>query len=232
MSEFSLDDLRQCGEKSVKVNFMGEYNPEHFWGEYGKIYRKCFRKDAKTTAKTAALLNLEALIGRIAAIQETVKIESVLEVGCGFGRCLPFVLENCSLKEIYGIEFSPTMVEDSKSFLEEYGRVKDIKVIEGNAKNLPFPDKSFDLVYTHVCLTHIPPKDIPQVTKEISRVAKKIIVHIERFAYEYEHPNPHRWSHHLPPLYLDMGWEIVDYDTVNKEHFTKGLTLKKRGEVS
>ena len=60
-------------------------------------------------------------------------------------------------------------------------------------------------------------------------MAKNTIVHIERFNYEYEHPNPHRWSHLLPPFYLDLGWKIHEYDmlTKNPEHNTKALVLRK-----
>ena len=130
------------------------------------------------------------------------------------------------LKEIHGLEHSSTMIEDSKVFLKNFDGKEGIKIVQGRAQELPFEDNAFDLIYTHVCLTHIPPKDIPKVTQEIARVSKKFIVHVERFAYPYEHPNPHRWSHMLAPFYLDMGFEVVENDIIHKEYCTNILVLK------
>lgn len=227
MSEYTVVNLDDTILTKIKHNPFGEYKPDNFWKEMGKVYHNKFDKNASINDKASLILNMSNLCARI---KEAVPIK-VLEVGCGFGRCMPFVLEHCpTIKEIYGIEFSQPMIENSEIYLKSYPRKNDIHILQGKAQELPFESKSFDLVYTHVCLTHIPPKDIPQVVKEISRVAKLWILHFERFNFLYEHPNPHRWSHLLPPFYLDLGWEIVEYDVIHKEHQTKSLLLKA-GEV-
>ena len=225
-------DVIETAQSGIKKNFTGDYDPIAFWTNYGEFYRDMFdypddfgiAKDGKENM----MLDVNSLLPRLINIQPA----SVLEVGCGFGRCLPYVYDAVpSVARVVGIDHSPTMIEKSKKYLGDYEKATENKIesMVANAKELPFKDNEFDCVYTHVCLTHIPPEDIPQVTSEISRVAKSWIIHIERFAYLYEHPNLHRWSHLLPPFYLEKGWKLHEMDMVTKnpEHYTKVITLRK-----
>src|SRR3990167_2272911 len=227
MAEFTIDDLEFFRENKVKQNYLGEYNPDNFWKSLGEMYHQHFDLDQKNEdAKSSLMLDVRPMVARI----ETCKVESVLEVGCGFGRMLPFVKTNChGVKKVVGLEFSPTMIENSKLYFKQVKDLKDgdIEIIRGRAQELPFEGKTFDLIYTHVCLTHIPPRDISRVTTEISRVAKNWILHAERFNFPYEHPNPHRWSHMLVPYYEGLGWETVECDTIHEENKTKVYLFKK-----
>jgi len=229
MAYYSARDQIGAIVEKKKQNYLGEYIPEKFWSEVGEIYDYYFR-DKKGrfiyhgNENNSLTLNLPQIISRINEFQP----KSILEVGCGFGRCLPFVMQAISsLEKIVGVEFSPTMIEQSKDYLTTYYRGNEIQIVNGDARVLPFKDKEFELIYTHVCLTHIPPEFIHQVVSEISRVAKDAIVHVERFAFLYEHPNPHRWSHLLPPLYIEKGWKLHEYDNIKKEHETKILVLRR-----
>ena len=218
MSDFKPTDLKgMYNERPEKENYAGVYNPESFWDEYGKVYISTFNGKFD--------LNTQHLIARI----DKTEPESVLEVGCGFGRNLPFVAENVpSIKRLVGVEFSKTMLERSEYYFNAFEKkYSQIELVNANAKELPFKDDEFDTVYSHVCLTHIPPMDISKVTSEISRVAKKWIIHIERFNFLYEHPNNHRWSHCLPPFYLDKGWDLWENDIIHIAHCTNAIVFKK-----
>ena len=224
MKEYTLKDLDEEKEIKIKPNPFGEYKPTNFWEEYGKKYRKYFENIEDGKADSSIILNVRDLVSRMVLL----KPESVLEVGCGFGRIMPSVVENLKV-DVYGIELSSTMIEESIKYLNGYDKKDKIHIQQAPAQKIPFGDKSFDLVYTHVCLTHIPPKDIPQVVDEICRVASKYIIHIERFWYPYEHSHPHHWSHMLTPLYEARGWESMENTEVHEKHHTKILTMK-RGE--
>lgn len=229
MREFSFKDVLVYQREMRKENYLGDYKPSSFWEECGETYKELsFSKDKlDAKSKSIFILNIPFIISRIYEIKKSFEINNVLEVGCGFGRTLPYILENCELNKINGIELSSTMIKKSVEFFDNYNRKNDIRIIQGNAKELPYQDNQFDIVYTHVCLTHISPCDIPIVTKEISRVASKFIIHVERFHYLYEHPNPHRWSHLLVPYYINLGWDLVENDVVNKEHHTNIIVLRK-----
>ena len=225
---------RDCNEIALhseeKTNYGADYVPENFWKDMGRVYPLHFMNADKSyqhEGRGKIELNIPDLLGRLAALEA----KTILEVGCGFGRCLPFVSCNVpGIQRLVGLEFSETMIQQSVGYLANPIYKDKIKIVQGDARNIPFKDDEFQLIYTHVCLTHIPPEFIPKVTSEISRVAEKYIVHIERFNYPYEHPNPHRWSHMLVPFYLDLGWYVYEYDLVREfqENCTKVLVLKRR----
>ncbi len=220
MPDFTYSDVEAIRKTGVVDNYVAEYDPDAFWSDIGERYWKSF---TDVTIKK----NMPDLCSRIVRI----KPETVLEVGCGFGRCISFVYNVLLSKGVFpnitGIDFSRTMVETSKTFYHKYDNRDKINIQVGDARDLQFHDRSFDLTYTHVCLTHIPPKFIQRVVEEISRVTREWIIHIERFAFPFEHPNHHRWSHLLAPLYLDLGWEIYENLVINKEDSTNLLVLRK-----
>lgn len=223
---FGVQDLAAWIKKEPVADYTCVYEPEYFWKELGKVYIETFKNADGQLKDDALSLNIKCLIPRIGGI----KPDTILEVGCGFGRCLSYVAHNIKeAKKIYGVEFSKTMIEQAKVFFEHIDakNLDKVQILNAKAQALPFQDKSMDVVYSHVCLTHIPPEDIEQVTSEISRVAKHWIFHIERFNFPYEHPNPHRWSHMLPPYYIKLGWKVHECDYVNPEHKTILLTLRR-----
>jgi len=89
-----------------------------------------------------------------------IKGKKVLEVGCGTGIILNEVSKLA--REAVGIDVSPKMLGVAKK--------KGLNVKEASAENLPFPDKSFDVVYSFKVLAHV--QGIEKALAEIERVAK------------------------------------------------------------
>jgi demethylmenaquinone methyltransferase / 2-methoxy-6-polyprenyl-1,4-benzoquinol methylase len=69
--------------------------------------------------------------------------------------------------EVVGLDFSKNML---KIGAEKVKHLKQVKLIHGNAMELPFPDHSFDYVTVGFGLRNVP--DIMQVLKEMHRVVK------------------------------------------------------------
>lgn len=114
----------------------------------------------------------EFLIEQIASLSP----DSVLEFGCGYGRLLrPLSLELPHLL-LAGYDISSTKLANARTYLGE----RNVPLVMGDGRfGLPFRDDSFDLVYTWGVLMHIPPPMDQEVRKELSRVAKNYILHIE-----------------------------------------------------
>lgn len=72
--------------------------------------------------------------------------------------------------EVVGLDFSKNMLKIGEEKVENL-KLDQVKLIHGNAMELPFPDESFDYVTIGFGLRNVP--DYLQVLKEINRVLKK-----------------------------------------------------------
>jgi len=91
----------------------------------------------------------------------------VLELGPGAGAFTFPVAEVAS--DVHCIDIQPKVVEIMNTRVVERG-FTNIFPVEANAYNLPFEDKTFDLVFHVACLPEIP--DPVRVLKEVRRVLK------------------------------------------------------------
>jgi SAM-dependent methyltransferase len=94
----------------------------------------------------------------------------VLEVGCGTGAILAEVPSAASL---YGLDIDPNALRQCRI------HAPSALLTQGNALQLPYANKSFDIVYCHFLLLWV--KEPLQALGEMTRVAK-IGAHIIAFA--------------------------------------------------
>ena len=99
--------------------------------------------------------------------------EVVLEIGFGTGCTL--IEMNDSVGEsgkIHGIDLTPEMIRLAKERLYKKGLLSKIEIKEGDARELPYEDQMFDVVYLASTLELFDTPDIPKVLHEIKRVLK------------------------------------------------------------
>ena len=102
--------------------------------------------------------------------------KTVLEIGSGPGGNLDFIYRK-GCKKITGVDISQQMVLLSKSLLAGKG----IDVIKINGSDLPFADKSFEVVFTSTVLQHNTNEaQLKRLISEICRVAKDDVLLFER----------------------------------------------------
>jgi len=114
---------------------------------------------------------------RLAAYQP----ESILEIGCGYGRLL---CELCTRLDIpvTGVDFSPTQLRQARLFLSGS---PGPTLILARGERLPFPDRSFDMVVTSAVILHNPPRAAEAMRREVLRVAKRFMAHNEETNVSY-----------------------------------------------
>ncbi len=155
---------------------------------------------------------------------------SVLDVGCGDGELMNFILNNIS-DDIRGIEISKTNVQKCIS--------KGLTVIEGDAEKdlFQFPDSSFDFVILSQTLqAFLNPE---RVLDELLRVGKKAIVTIPNFGHLKVRLNllfkgtmpitetlPHKW-HNTPNLHMCTIKDFYNFCDQKKINFIKSLALNQ-----
>ncbi|MBL8609958.1 MAG: methyltransferase domain-containing protein [Myxococcales bacterium] len=92
----------------------------------------------------------------------------VLEVGCNVG-CQLEGLTALGFTDLHGLELQEYAAAKARA------RLPSAAITCGSALELPFPDASFDLVYTSGVLIHIAPADLPRAMREILRVSRRFV---------------------------------------------------------
>ena len=112
---------------------------------------------------------------------------SILDIGCGKG----FFLHDfeIALPEtlLIGIDISRYACEHA---------IEDIRpfLIQGNTTNLPFPDKSFDLVTAINTIHNLPFEDCKKAISEIQRVSKKhAFIVVDAWRNDEEQKQHEKW---------------------------------------
>jgi SAM-dependent methyltransferase len=134
---------------------------------------------------------------------------TVLEFGCGVGRHLRYLREVPGL-EIFGFDQSAAMVEQCARWAEPAWQAEHVRVGEP-AGVLPYADASFDVVYTAEALVHVRPDDLPGVLRELRRVCRGHLFHLETAVDQTIRLDAHEgsWKHDLVEAYRGVGLECV-----------------------
>ncbi|RYL93484.1 methyltransferase domain-containing protein [Sporolactobacillus sp. THM7-4] len=91
----------------------------------------------------------------------------VLEVGVGTGANLPFYPEGA---DVTGIDFSPGMLGKAQKKAEQARFRANIHLVEMDAQDLQFPDRSFDYIVSTCVFCSVP--DPVRGLRELERVCK------------------------------------------------------------
>jgi pseudaminic acid biosynthesis-associated methylase len=125
--------------------------------------------------------NIDAAEGRAPfwdGVIERFPAQSVLEVGCTQGDNLIHLARHVPADRIWGVDINPVVLDALR------GHVPGTHPVLGVARDLPFPDDSFDLVVTVGLLIHIPDDTLERVMGELLRVARRWVLSGEYHADE------------------------------------------------
>ena len=167
-------------------------NPRQYWEKRGgERYFK--EQESRKDRDLRSIFIAENLV--------ELNVQSVLEVGCGYGKQLKSIRKLDKEVELFGVDFSSTQLIRGKEYLKR----EDVKyLVCADAEVLPFLDNSFDLVLTSAVIIHSPPEKARHIRDEIFRIAKKYIVHNEDMSISST-----RWSYDYGEIYKQMGLNIL-----------------------
>lgn len=116
------------------------------------------------------------------------KYSSVLDVGCGKGFMLHDLKKTVKGIKIAGIDISRYAIKNSKSSVKKFLKV-------ANAKKLPYPDKSFDVVIAINTIHNLNKRECIRSIKEIMRVSKyHSFITVDAFKNKKEKDRMYAWN--------------------------------------
>lgn len=121
---------------------------------------------ARLDAQSRTRYQLEPYIRDFARFADAGRAD-VLEIGVGMGAD-HLEWAKAGPKSLSGVDLTPRAVQFTGERLKLYGLSSDVRVAD--AENLPFPNDSFDIVYSWGVLHHSP--DTPKAIREVYRVLR------------------------------------------------------------
>lgn len=95
----------------------------------------------------------------------------ILDLCCGSGQATHFLVDRLAQSgtgsgQVTGLDASVRSLDRARQ------NVPAAKFVEGFAEELPFPDRSFDLVHTSVALHEMQPNQLREILQQVYRVLK------------------------------------------------------------
>jgi len=231
-----------CGVDLFKVNYLAKYylyrccgltlpklQSQHgYWAKRGEVYMD--------EILASGYLDREVFFQNM-LVDELKKLDfqSFFEAGSGFGWNIRRVKEEFPATFVGGVDFSLSQLENAKSYLKGL----DLPLVNADNCQMPLKDDAFDVGFSLGVFMNIHPSKIEAAVKEMTRVCRKYIIHLE---YDDSHTTKELRekrvfktnivSHDYRKLYEALGKKVVkltsyrdfgtDYQEFQKK-ISKGL---------
>jgi len=158
--------------------------------------------------------------------------ERVLEIGCNIGTNLQWIAQVIPASQVYGVDINV------KSLKNLHQNTPEINAMWSPARELPFRDDWFDMVFTMGVLIHQPEESLADVIVEMFRCSRKYILCAEYFSEETQEVLYHQqqgalFKRNYPKIFLEIfpelellkegflskqdGWDDVSYWVFSKQ---------------
>lgn len=171
----------------------GGYKPKEFWDNW-----------AETFINDPWQRQIHPQHRWLLRVIKTKMPSRILEVGCGFGRNIKYLIEhNVDPRSITGIDISNKMIRLARRYINE-----DKVTLLASDINAFNSRKKFDLVFTHGVLMHVPKYKAESVLEKIISLSKGNVVLIEQ---NYEADNEYTFIHDYKSLLKKRKLDIIKY---------------------
>jgi ubiquinone/menaquinone biosynthesis C-methylase UbiE len=192
------------------------YNPREYWLARGKVYKEQFKYDPEK------LLQEEVLLDHLKSLPP---FQTVLEIGCGFGRISNLIVSNFpNIEEYVATDLSPDQLKTAKSFVKS----DKVRFTESDIQSLQL-DKKYDLVIAVSVLLHILPSEIDQVIAKLVSFSKRHVVNVDYYEEgKARQVAPHNFMHPYEAIYKSLpSVESVRRIPIVKKKMLSALDAKQ-----
>ena len=121
--------------------------------------------------------------GSIRIMRNSKVVKKSLEVGCGSGAHSFLSKKLRFVGTVYLCDITFQALKNAKKLFDDFG--ENYHLVLCDAKNLPFKDKSFDLIYSGGLLEHFDSNEQEAITREQCRVAEDNICEVPLRSFGY-----------------------------------------------
>lgn len=185
------------------------YDPIAYWLEEGKQYRSEFKALTRNPMRLAAYRSQErvllSLLGRLS-------FDSVLEIGCGFGRITRLLIRRFpELSHYDALDVSPEQLANAKSYVASEKVAYHCTTFQDYQPN----GAKYDLVLASEVLLHVPPSGIEGFLRKMVSLSLRDVVHVDWHQKEIKQPvAPHNFPHDYEGIYRRLGSQIKSLEIV------------------
>ena len=139
--------------------------------DYAELLQKTYYEKSAVIYDDMHALETEHRLAAeyISSFFEFLSVSSVLDVGCGTGRGLSYLVKRHPNVRAYGIEPVPALLDRAR---ERNITFRD-RLLCGSGATLPFADASIDAVCEFAMLHHV--REPNEFVREMTRVARKAV---------------------------------------------------------
>ena len=232
---------------SIQDHYAGDDTGSSMASRILAAVRAVFGSDVAITPETLAPLDHFNARG-LAATQELVALlepqagESLLDIGSGIGGPARWIARQYGCT-VTGVDVTAPFCEAARALNAACGITHQVRIVDGTALALPFPDASFDRAYSHGVLMSI--ADKVGVYREACRVLKpggRLVV-FQRHAGPNGPPEfPVSWATVPAESFLatdadthrdltEAGFAVVSLRDTTQEEFAAQTALRRHIEV-
>jgi ubiquinone/menaquinone biosynthesis C-methylase UbiE len=182
---------------------------KEYWSDRGRVYMDEILSSGYLERE---IFFQDMLIRKL----KDLEFKSLFEAGCGFGWNIKRVKDEFPETHVGGVDFSLPQLVNSKKYMDSYNAL----VSRGDATQIPFCDDAFDIGITVGVFMNLHPSKIKNALKEMIRVSKKYIIHLE---YDELHSTQQLInrrafktnivSHDYKTLYQSLGKKVITFQS-------------------
>lgn len=169
---------------------------QEFWSKYASEFASHYNEEMSKFIRDLAV---------------SLKVQSVLEVGCSAGNDLKLFPNSL---DVNGIDENTQAIKIAQENLPEF------KFKVGSIVKLPYEDSTMDLVFTKNVLNYVQNSDMRKSLDELFRVSRKYIFNIELFSENEEKINESHvdaWGRNARKHWLDFKVKIISNVDMHEE---------------